>query len=223
MRRSRARLAFLCLLALNAAVGNSSLKELPLFCHKLDCSKYTLVKQGDCSEQKVPDRLPCGPFQTFEERSYEASHWMTTLVEGLQYEDAMYDGFMRLFKYINGNNVAGEKIPMTAPVLVHVIPKGGDLDKNFTVSFFVPPASMSPPKPLDSRIYLDSHLAQTVYVRSFGGYMEKSDFVANADALEEDLKAAGKSFNEKYYMSAGYDSPFRPLNRHNEVWFIAVQ
>nr|XP_005992997.1 PREDICTED: heme-binding protein 1-like [Latimeria chalumnae] len=207
MRRSRARLAFLCLLALNAAVGNSSLKELPLFCHKLDCSKYTLVKQ----------------YETFEERSYEASHWMTTLVEGLQYEDAMYDGFMRLFKYINGNNVAGEKIPMTAPVLVHVIPKGGDLDKNFTVSFFVPPASMSPPKPLDSRIYLDSHLAQTVYVRSFGGYMEKSDFVANADALEEDLKAAGKSFNEKYYMSAGYDSPFRPLNRHNEVWFIAVQ
>lgn len=36
------------------------------------------------------------------------------------------------------------------------------------------------------------------------------------------LDGAGLSYNAATFFSAGYDSPFRLLNRHNEVWIPAA-
>ena len=37
----------------------------------------------------------------------------------------------------------------------------------------------------------------------------------------KELQKAGKTdFLTDHYYIAGYDSPFRILNRHNEVWFV---
>ncbi|KAK6489888.1 heme-binding protein 2-like [Huso huso] len=179
--------------------------ESPWFCHNLDCPKYSLVK-----------------YETFEVRSYEASHWMTTEVEG-KYMNAVSKGFMRLFRYIQGDNEAGQKIPMTAPVAVVVYPtaEGTGMTNNHSVSFFVPPAS-DPPKPKDARIHTLSVPAGTLYVRSFGGFAMGTTNVDQAKALADDLKAEGLSFDEKSFVAAGYDPPFRPFNRHNEVWYHAA-
>ena len=37
--------------------------------------------------------------------------------------------------------------------------------------------------------------------------------------LEESLKKAGKAYDKSDMVYAGYDSPFRLIFRHNEVWF----
>ncbi|MGH0155097.1 UNVERIFIED_CONTAM: hypothetical protein FKN15_038774 [Acipenser sinensis] len=163
-----------------------------------------------------------GGSQTFEVRSYEASHWMTTEVEG-KYMNAVSKGFMRLFRYIQGDNEAGQKIPMTAPVAVVVYPtaEGTGMTNNHSISFFVPPAS-DPPKPKDARIHTLSVPAGTLYVRSFGGFAMGTTNVDQAKALADDLKAEGLSFDEKSFVAAGYDPPFRPFNRHNEVWYHAA-
>ncbi|MBN3304834.1 HEBP2 protein, partial [Amia calva] len=155
--------------------------------------------------------------QTFEERSYVATRWMTTNVEG-SYMSAVFQGFMRLFNYIDGNNEAGEKIPMTAPVAVEMHPSGGKTGiSNISISFFVP-AKGNPPKAKDPTIYASNRPAGVVYVRSFDGFAMESDWNENAQALKDDLQAAGISFNPLSLIAAGYDPPFRFINRHNEIW-----
>ncbi|RXN01426.1 D-tyrosyl-tRNA(Tyr) deacylase 1 [Acipenser ruthenus] len=156
--------------------------------------------------------------ETFEVRSYEASRWMTTEVEG-RYMNAVSKGFMRLFRYIQGDNEAGQNIPMTAPVAVAVYPTADStgMGKSHSVSFFIPPA-IDPPKPKDARIHTLNVPAGTVYVRSFGGFAMGTTDVDQAKVLADDLKTEGLSFDETSFVAAGYDPPFRPINRHNEVW-----
>lgn len=61
----------------------------------------------------------------------------------------------------------------------------------------------------------------SVYVASYGGYASDKDILAHARSLVEKLEAAGKAYKSEHYFSAGYDSPFRLIGRHNEVWVMA--
>jgi hypothetical protein len=68
-----------------------------------------------------------------------AGKWASTVVTGVKYDKAVATGFWRLFKYISGNNEQQQKVEMTAPVTVRVIPSQGPFcEDNFTISFFVP-------------------------------------------------------------------------------------
>ncbi|XP_069463635.1 heme-binding protein 2-like [Ambystoma mexicanum] len=202
---------FACALLLLYVVSSSSSKPddtghgSPRFCRSRDCPKYELVKQ----------------YSTFEERHYEASRWVSTDIGMESYSSAIMHGFWRLFHYISGKNAEGKKIPMTVPVLVHVLPDGKGLSPNITMSFFVPFAEEKPPTPNDTALYLTSLPVQTVYVKSFGGFAFKSDYIDKAKSLSEELKALGKAFKEDSFLTAGYDAPFMLINRHNEVWYIA--
>ncbi|XP_028676544.1 heme-binding protein soul2 [Erpetoichthys calabaricus] len=193
-------------LLLSAPVQNSAESGEPWFCRELECPAYVVVKS----------------YENFEERRYEASCWMTTELEG-SYTRAVYLGFMRLFWYINGNNAAGEKIPMTTPVITRVAPTTDQKHlTNVSVAFFVSPQVADPPKPNDESIHLSSFPAGNFYVRSFGGYAVEQDYIKNIKALMEDLKVAGLPFDNQHYIIAGYDPPFRFINRHNEVWLSSA-
>lgn len=61
----------------------------------------------------------------------------------------------------------------------------------------------------------------TVYVRSYGGFSNEDKLRENAVALVTALQKKGIKFDPKHYFAAGYDSPYRLLNRHNEVMFVA--
>ncbi|XP_078505086.1 heme-binding protein 2-like [Lissotriton helveticus] len=201
--------ALLLLLSATSSSGTRSSADAdrttPRFCRSRDCPKYELVKKYD----------------TFEERNYESSRWVSTLVEGKSYSHAIVEGFWRLFHYIDGKNSAGIKIPMTVPVLSRVNPVGVKNVSDITMSFFVPFAVDDPPTPTNPEVYLSSTPAQTVYVKSFGGYAFKSDFVEMAEKLSQDLNTLGKPFQKDFFITAGYDAPFMLFNRHNEVWYIA--
>lgn len=60
----------------------------------------------------------------------------------------------------------------------------------------------------------------SVLNRSFGGFASAKKNQDEILALAESLKRDGKTFQEKVYYTAGYDSRFKLLNRHNEVWLI---
>lgn len=60
----------------------------------------------------------------------------------------------------------------------------------------------------------------SVLNRSFGGFAKAKKNQEEIQALAETLRRDGRTFQEKIYYTAGYDSPFKLLNRHNEVWLI---
>uniref|UniRef100_K1PU94 Heme-binding protein 1 n=1 Tax=Magallana gigas TaxID=29159 RepID=K1PU94_MAGGI len=61
------------------------------------------------------------------------------------------------------------------------------------------------------------------FFRSFGGYVRDiKEWIKEAIKLGQVIGDTSKYHTEFSY-TAGYDSPFRFLNRHNEIWFIAKQ
>ncbi|XP_077998132.1 heme-binding protein 2-like [Glandiceps talaboti] len=201
------------LLATCLAIANGvSVFELererePSFCNGLDCPRFTVL-----SKTKV-----------YEERSYEASKWTSTLVTGTDYRSSVSEGFMKLFQYISGNNEARIKVAMTAPVITKVEPgQGPACASNFTISFMVPFADQdNPPKPSDPTVFLSELPALKAYTRSFGGFASFNDFVTAAHEMDSALNGTS-GYTTDYYYTAGYDSPYKLFDRHNEVWFIEV-
>merc|ERR1712188_88276 len=90
----------------------------------------------------------------YEVRRYPRSFWTATTVTGKNMDKAGSEAFMRLFRYISGDNELKQKIEMTVPVLVSVIPGQGPFcEENFTYHFYLPAEFQSnPPKPSDPRV-----------------------------------------------------------------------
>lgn len=136
------------------------------------------------------------------------------------FQSALDGGFERLFAYINGSNVDNEKIAMTTPVKSRVIQ--GRLKDKYVVSFYVPYKYQKPhdppPKPSDSKVYVDSQSEMDVAVVSFDGFEHEREDERQKEDLEKFLKKEGIRYESGDWIFAGYDPPFRLTGRHNEVW-----
>ncbi|XP_076469010.1 heme-binding protein 2-like [Babylonia areolata] len=178
----------------------------PSFCNKLDCPAFTVIQNKS----------------TYQLREYVKSEWVSTSSVGEDYDEAQYNNFMRLFRYIGGKNVKQQKIKMTAPVINRILPGPGPAcANNFTMSFFVSPKEGTPPKPSNEKVFLSSMAKMRVYVRSFSGFADKAKWLEQGVKLANDLEGKGQQYHKEFYYTAGYNSPFQLTNRHNEIWFIA--
>jgi hypothetical protein len=129
----------------------------------------------------------------------------------------------RLFKYISGANEEGRKVPMTAPVITKVTPAQGPFcEDSFAISFFVPfDFQSAPPKPTDELVEVVTLPPMDVYVLGFGGFATGAGYLDKAAEAVKALDGAGLAYSSEFFYTAGYDSPFRLRNRHNEVWIMA--
>lgn len=75
------------------------------------------------------------------------------------------------------------------------------------------------PQPSNEAVALSETPAFEAYVASYSGWNSEEQFTKMAAALFAELANAGVDVNEDMYYTAGYDSPFRLINRHNEVLF----
>jgi len=138
----------------------------------------------------------------YEIREYPDLKIATTAREG---DDS---SFMRLFRYIDGGNVAKEKIAMTTPVFM----------VDGKMAFVVPEKhKAATPAPASPEVVVDTLKAQRVAVYRYSGSRTK-DSEPNALAKlktwlqENKLQEAGAPF------SAYYDPPWTPsAMRRNEV------
>ena len=133
--------------------------------------------------------------------------------------------FRKLFKYITGENEEKAKIKMTAPVLVSVKDMKDAETSRVNMGFFIPPAeSATIPAPTRDDVIIGEMSPMCVYVLSYGGWQMSLDktFHKKVNELKADLKKAGvEDFDESAGpMFAGYDSPFRLFNRHNEIMLL---
>jgi len=193
------------MLALVGLAAARYVGDEPPFCRGLECPKFTV-------DLRTRD---------YEKRTYPVSKWVSTTIIGVDYEAASSQGFDKLFKYISGQNSERKTISMTAPVINRVMPgQGPTCADNFTVSFMVPfELQDNPPMPTDTSVSLTSIPAHQAYVRSYPGFSNEQKFLAEASALAKALNGS-QTYDSSFYYTAGYDSPFTVLGRHNEIWFF---
>ncbi|OWF45245.1 heme-binding protein 2-like [Mizuhopecten yessoensis] len=200
----------------------NSLDSLPL--KFIPHDNQPLTKKLDlCNGLGSPDYSVVYTNKTgnYEVRQYPESHWVTTYSTGIEYDKASRSNFRKLFNYIDGKNVKDEKVTMTCPVIVLVTPgPGPTCTSNFSMSFFVDPAAKAPPASGDKNIQFTTIPAVKVYVRDFPGFANYEKYREEGLSL---MSAIGDTslYHTEFYYTAGYDSPFKLFNRHNEVWFVA--
>ncbi|XP_051573519.1 heme-binding protein 2 [Myxocyprinus asiaticus] len=186
-------------------VGNSSSPSS--FCTETkECFLFDLVCVGD----------------GYEVRHYDAAKWVTAEAESYFMEIAMPRAFRKLFKYITGENEAGAKIDMTAPVLIKVKESVSMWQSSVYVMSFLLPSDYqtNPPKPTDPSVYLTDTPDMNVYVRSYGGWMISVVSKSQAQRLKTALDNVQASYETEYHYDVGYNSPMKIVNRHNEAWYI---
>jgi len=206
--------------SINQVIGDKSVRAdgKPWFCHELDCPEFKTVR-------KIKVKNDDGDDVTIEERCYPQTNWVKTSMDGKKDDMSYSPMFRKLFKYITGENVEKAKIEMTAPVLVSVKDMNDDETSHASMGFFIPPAeAASAPAPTRDDVTVGQMSPMCVYVLSYGGWQMSlnSKFRGKVDELKANLKKAGiEDIDESAGpMFAGYDSPWRLLNRHNEVMLL---
>lgn len=126
------------------------------------------------------------------------------------------EGFGSLFRFISGENSDNRQIEMTTPVYL------GDQQGN-NVMEFVLPSDLNKdnvPSPRDERLRVMESKPGYFLAKQFGGYASESKRTHHARSLEEVMAEQGfKAIGVP--VSLVYDSPYRLLNRRNEVlWEI---
>ncbi|KAK2716459.1 hypothetical protein QYM36_006812 [Artemia franciscana] len=115
-------------------------------------------------------------------RLYPARNVVCTTYRAFQVPSR--DMFMKLFRYIDGDNEKSAKVDMTAPVSTKVSPtSGGDL-RSYEMCFYLPEAiQMDAPKPRNLDVYIKNRPEMKIYTRKVGGYM-RSDPVWDQEASD---------------------------------------
>lgn len=187
------------------AEGENQAWEKPAYCNGLDCPEFTVIK-------KTKD---------YEYREYKKSMWVKNTEKALSIDEVRSPMFRSLFRYIAGNNDKNQVVAMTAPVTIKYTPGAGPAcESNFTMGFFVADeVAPTAPKPTEEGVFLESHGSFKVYVRMYPGFSYPELELREISALNAALPAGTKVIKSFWYY-AGYDSPFKPFDRHNEVWLI---
>ncbi len=162
-------------------------------------------------------------------RKYAPSKWVCTKTSGEadEMKNLSSPMFYKLFNYISGQNDQGQKVQMTSPVTVDY--KVNDNQKmtpksnvQMAMRFYVPTENQAnTPKPTGDA-YLEENPEMIVAVIRFGGYASTNDYIQNRDMLIKALGDEASSYDCVQIMTAGYDPPFKPIGRTNEVWLKKI-
>jgi DNA gyrase inhibitor GyrI len=153
--------------------------------------------------------------ENFEVRDYPELKVVSTAMDPAKKERD--DRFMRLFRYIDGNNATEQKVAMTTPVFM--TGEAGTTTGPARMNFVVPAevAAAGAPAPKAEDVVLDSLPARRVAVVRFAGRSTPSLETAKLSELKawmerQNLTATGEPF------LAYYDPPWTPGPlRRNEV------
>lgn len=163
--------------------------------------------------------------EQYEERKYPVTKYVCTKLTSTGRDTVNREMFMKLFGYINGENEGGVQIKMTAPVVTKVEPADNDENsKLYTMAFYMPKNFQENelPAPKNPDVFIDTWPEMTIFTRTFGGYAKDLQNKAEKAALEDLAKDEPDVIKEHYY-EVGYDPPFKPLYRRNEIWLVKKQ
>ena len=147
----------------------------------------------------------------FEEDNFEIRNY-DPVMKARAYSNTGNNNFMKLFRYISGNNEKNQKIPMTTPVYMKEDNKGSMME--FVLPSTLNENNASQPLSQDVELYMDQG---GIYASvSYGGYSNNSKRNKYTSQLNTKLE---KMNIEKIggFIHVSYDSPYKFYNRRNEV------
>jgi len=148
----------------------------------------------------------------FEIRFYPSATLATVYSSAKSYKELSGPGFRKLAGYIFGGNSSDIKISMTSPVHMNI-------NNSKSSMSFVMPSSFAEeklPSPDDKDVKIERLPDEYVAAIRFSGYASDEDIVKYSARLKDLLDAKGISYygNFRYL---GYDPPFKPFGRRNEI------
>ena len=112
---------------------------------------------------------------------------------------------------------------MTVPVLIAMDDNGKIANYKLKMSFYIPEEfQKDTPKPTNNEVFVEEK-EFCAYVRSFGGYkLFYRQYLHQAKVLKKDLAKDGlqNAYVKGIFYYAGYDKPWKFINRHNEVMLM---
>jgi len=120
--------------------------------------------------------------------------------------------FSTLFRYISGSNQNNEKIEMTTPV--HMYPEDG----TSAMEFVLPKKYMEQDVPIPSQSNVEIYQSEPGYFAAvrYGGYSNASKVKTHTDRLMGEIQKHNlKAISNPVVLS--YDSPYKVMNRRNEI------
>jgi hypothetical protein len=151
-------------------------------------------------------------YKEFEIRLYPSAKLATVYLSAKSYKELSWQGFRKLADYIFGDNSTHSKISMTAPVHMNISQSGSSM------SFVMPSAynSETLPEPDNKDVKIEKTSDEYVAAIWFRGYASDKDIMKYSEKLKELLISNGISYfgNFRYL---GYDPPFKPFGRRNEI------
>ncbi|MFK7873258.1 MAG: heme-binding protein [Oligoflexales bacterium] len=203
------------------------MKSILFFIFFLCCS-CSIVGIQDVEE---PEYEILSTSDEVEIRQYKSYCTAETTVKG-SYKDAQSQGFRILAAYIFGDNLAKEKIAMTAPVsrkkestqIAMTAPVLIAKKEESWIITFTMPAKYNLedlPKPLDKRISLKKKPAKTLAVLGFSGFATEENVEYYKDHLSRWLKKSSSLYIKmSSAVVAGYNPPWTlPFLRRNEIMY----
>ncbi len=168
---------------------------------------FTVMAFGETEKQKY---RVVRSYDEFEVRFYPSAILATVYSDAESYRDLANPGFRKLAGYIFGGNESETKISMTSPV--HM-----DMDEA-SMSFVMPSSytEESLPAPDDPSVKLERSADVYVAAIRFGGYASDKDIAMYSEKLRSLLAGQGIEWYGSFrYL--GYNPPFQPFGRRNEV------
>lgn len=136
-----------------------------------------------------------------------------TAMEAKTYNENSNMGFRRVAGYIFGGNEKGQKIAMTAPVIMEM---GAQTEMAFVMPKQYQMEAL--PNPTNPQVKIAKQEERTLAVLRFGGYSNDAKITEKAQELKALLQQEGIAFKEQLiYM--GYNAPWDFIGRRNEVAF----
>jgi hypothetical protein len=148
----------------------------------------------------------------FEIRFYPSATLATVYTSAKSDRELSGPGFRKLAGYIFGDNSTDTKISMTSPVHMNIN------NSQSSMSFVMPSSYTAEklPEPDDKDVKIEKTPDEYVAAIKFGGYASDEDIVNYSGKLKKLLEEKGISYygNFRYL---GYDPPFKPFGRRNEI------
>ncbi|XP_042194290.1 heme-binding protein soul3 [Callorhinchus milii] len=174
-----------------------------------------MVPFAQISQKKKCDQV------LYEKRRYEKAKWACVNLDEGNYEQATCLGFMKLMRYICGQNSSGLYLGMTLPIvtIVRTNQSRSELLSTVTVAYHLPGQFQDQiPQPSVADIQIEEWPANIVYTRPFNGVTNEDSILQEINQLAEYLDNPEPLLQDTFII-ARYSNPAAP-NHQNEIWFI---